>query len=178
MRTGSPKRRERGTLSRELQPDDAAFQTDHGRVGAVFRAQFGQDVSDLTFHRLFAHGSQGTLWLSTQFTGLQRLDPQTGHFTIYRNHPGTGGSLSNDHVSATCIDTSGIIWIATQNGLNRFDPVTQSFTTYYERDGLPNNRVTGIHEDDRGNLWLSTRNDRGCAPRRSWPTISPWRYDR
>ena len=112
----------------------------------------------LNQYQVIAEDSQGTLWLGTQFSGLQRLDPSTGHFTIYRNRPETGGSLSNDHVSAICIDTSGIIWIATQNGLNRFDPVTKTFTVYYERDGLPNNRVTGILEDDRGNLWLSTRN--------------------
>ena len=68
------------------------------------------------------------------------------------------GSLSNDQVNAICIDGSGIIWIGTQSGLNRFDPVTQTFTAYYERDGLSHNLVTGIHEDDRGNLWLSTRN--------------------
>ena len=105
-----------------------------------------------------AEDSPGTLWLGTEFTGLQRFDPSTGHFTIYRNHPGIGGGLSNDHVNAICIDTSGMIWVGTQNGLNRFDPVTQTFTTYYQRDGLPGNLITGIHEDERGNLWLSTRN--------------------
>jgi len=112
----------------------------------------------LNQYQVIAEDSQGTLWLGTEFTGLQRLDPSTGRFTIYRNRPGTGGSLSNDHVNAICIDTSGIIWLGTQNGLNRFDPVTQTFTAYYERDGLPGNVITGIHEDERGNLWLSTRN--------------------
>jgi len=111
----------------------------------------------LNQYQVIAEDSQGTLWLGTQFTGLQRLDPSTGHFTIYRNRPGIVGSLSDDNVTAICIDTSGVIWIGTQNGLNRFDPVTQSFTTFYESDGLPNNRVTGIHEDKRGNLWLSAR---------------------
>ena len=112
----------------------------------------------LNQYQVIAEDSQGALLLGTEFTGLQRLDPSTGHFTIYRNSPGTGGSLSNDHVNAICIDTSGIIWIGTQNGLNRFDPVAQTFTAYYERDGLPGNLITGIHEDERGNLWLSTRN--------------------
>ena len=112
----------------------------------------------LNQYQVIAEDSQGTLWLGTEFTGLQRLDPSTGRFTIYRNRPGTGGSLSNDHVNAICIDTSGIIWIGTQNGLNRFDPVTQTFSAYYERDGLPGNLITGIHEDEHGNLWLSTRN--------------------
>ena len=112
----------------------------------------------LNQYQVIAEDSHGALWLGTQFTGLQRFDPSTGAFKIYRNRPGTDGSLSNDNVAAICIDSSGIIWIGTQNGLNRFDPVTQTFTAYFQRDGLPSNLVTGIHEDERGDLWLSSRN--------------------
>ena len=112
----------------------------------------------LNQYQVIAEDSKGSLWLGTEFTGLQRLDLSTGRFTIFRNRPGTRGSLSNDNVAAICIDSSGIIWIGTQNGLDRFDPTTQTFTAYYERDGLPGNLITGIHEDERGNLWLSTRN--------------------
>jgi ligand-binding sensor domain-containing protein/signal transduction histidine kinase len=112
----------------------------------------------LNQYQVIAEDSHGALWLGTEFTGLQRLDPSTGHFTIYRNRPGTPNSLSNDNVAAICIDASGIIWIGTQNGLNRFDPATQTFTAFYQHDGLPSNLVTGIHEDERGDLWLSSRN--------------------
>ena len=110
----------------------------------------------LNQYMVITEDSYGTLWLGTHLTGLQRFDPATGQFTIYRNRPGTAGSLSSDQVNAICIDSSGIIWIGTQSGLNRFDPVAQTFTAYYERDGLPSNRISGILEDERGNLWLST----------------------
>ena len=121
----------------------------------VYRAS-GEGLNQ---YQVIAEDAKGTLWLGTEYTGLERFDPSTGRFTIYRNRPGVEGSLSNDNVTAICIDTSGIIWIGTQNGLNRFDPVTQIFTAYFEQDGLPSNLITGIHEDDRGNLWLSTRNE-------------------
>ena len=109
----------------------------------------------LNQYMVITEDAHGSLWLGTHSAGLQRFDPATGLFSSYQNRPGTG-SLSNDQVNAICIDRSGIIWIGTQSGLNRFDPVAQTFTVYYERDGLPSNRVTGILEDDRGNLWLST----------------------
>jgi signal transduction histidine kinase/ligand-binding sensor domain-containing protein len=120
-----------------------------------FRA-YKASADGLNQYMVITEDSYGTLWLGTHLAGLQRFDPATGRFSIYRNRPGTTGSLSNDQVNAICIDSSGIVWIGTQSGLNRFDPVAQTFTVYYERDGLPSNRVTGILEDDRGNLWLST----------------------
>jgi PAS domain S-box-containing protein len=43
-------------------------------------------------------------------------------------------------------------------GLNRFDPNTKTFKHYTEKDGLPNNVVLGILEDDHGKLWLTTNN--------------------
>ena len=54
------------------------------------------------------------------------------------------------------IDHSGVIWAATANGLLRFDPKRELFTTYDERDGLPSNSVNAILEDHNGNLWVST----------------------
>ena len=49
------------------------------------------------------------------------------------------------------------MWIGTSGGgLNLFDPQTNSFKHFRESDGLPNDVIYGILEDDRGNLWLST----------------------
>jgi len=41
-------------------------------------------------------------------------------------------------------------------GLNRLAPSRESFIHFTEEDGLPNNIVYGILEDNRGNLWIST----------------------
>jgi signal transduction histidine kinase len=42
--------------------------------------------------------------------------------------------------------------------LNRFDPRTQTFNRYTEKQGLPNDSVFGILKDDQGFLWLTTNN--------------------
>jgi hypothetical protein len=97
------------------------------------------------------------LWLATWHSGVHRFDPATGEFTIFRSSR-TPGSLSNDSVAAILVDHSGIIWAGTENGLNRINPVTRTFSAYYDHDGLPNNNVNGILEDGRGKLWVTTHN--------------------
>jgi ligand-binding sensor domain-containing protein/signal transduction histidine kinase len=106
-------------------------------------------------YRAIAEDAQGTLWLGSLGGGLQRLNPRSGEFTIYRQ---ASGGLSSDQANAVCVDHSGIVWAGTQNGLNRLDPATGSFTVYYERDGLPSSSINSILEDRRGDLWLSTSN--------------------
>ena len=99
------------------------------------------------------HG--GTLWIATQSTGLVRFDPDRLVFTSYR-HTSDIHSLSDDVTNSVCIDSNGMIWVGTQNGLNQMDPRAGTFTRYYERDGLAGNNVSKILVDDGGDLWVST----------------------
>ena len=55
------------------------------------------------------------------------------------------------------LDKQGILWIGTNGGgLNRLDPRTNIFKVYTTDDGLANNSVYGILEDEKGNLWMSS----------------------
>ena len=98
--------------------------------------------------RDIAEDAHGELWIAARGTGLVRLDPLTRTSTIYH--------LSSDKAWAVTMDHTGILWVATEKGLNRFDPATERITTYYESDGLANNSVSHILEDERGYLWIST----------------------
>jgi ligand-binding sensor domain-containing protein len=53
-------------------------------------------------------------------------------------------------------DRAGPVWVCTAGGLNRFDPKTETFEHFREKDGLPNDLIYGILEDDQGRLWMST----------------------
>jgi signal transduction histidine kinase/streptogramin lyase len=101
---------------------------------------------------------KGALWLGTDSSGLYRFDPATDQLTEYEhdiNHP---GSLSDNRVNSVHFDRSGTMWVGTQNGLDKFDSKTGTFTVYTQRDGLPGNLVGCILEDDHNNLWMSTNN--------------------
>jgi PAS domain S-box-containing protein len=108
----------------------------------------------------------GVLWLVSGT--LQRFDPTTGRFTAYNLDPSGTGKAERESSSALirtgkriensslAIDQSGVLWVATANGLVRFDRESGNFTVYDERDGLPATSIHGILEDLNGNLWVST----------------------
>jgi len=61
-------------------------------------------------------------------------------------------------VNALYVDRAAVLWVGTQQGLNKLDASTNRFIVYREQDGLPNNTIQGVLEDRKGNLWVSTNN--------------------
>jgi ligand-binding sensor domain-containing protein len=116
------------------------------------------DANSLSDNRVrcLLEDTEGILWVGT-YKGLNKFDRNRGKFEHYINNPNDSTSLSHDRVLALHQGKNGIIWITTYGGgLNKFDPKTERFTAFTEKNGLPNNAVYGILEDDNGNIWLST----------------------
>ncbi len=114
-------------------------------------------LKDLFYIELVEDRS-GMLWLGTHSEGLQRFDPRTGLFTTYAHDENRSDSLSDDRVNSVHFDRSGVMWVGTQNGLNRFNAITSTFTAYTTQDGLAGNAVSCILEDGNRDLWVSTNN--------------------
>ena len=103
-----------------------------------------------------AEDEKGTLWLGTSQSGLHHFDPATHHFTVYKSDPGDPNGLRDDGVGAIYVASTHLIWIGTENGLNRLDPATGKFASYDSRNGLSGNAIDCILEDDHGYLWMNT----------------------
>ena len=62
--------------------------------------------------------------------------------------------------TANCViqDKMGLIWIATQDGLNKFDG--NEFTHYKKlsnnTNSIPDNNVQSLFEDSKGYIWIGT----------------------
>jgi len=98
------------------------------------------------------------IWVGTNH-GLNRLDPSNGVSQHYLHDPRNPNSLGDDNVLAILIGDAGEIWIGTDGGgLDRLDRASGEFSHYRQQDGLPNNVVYSILEDESGYLWLSTNN--------------------
>ncbi len=100
---------------------------------------------------------EGKLWIGT-YDGISVMDPKTRRFSRFQHNPDDPDSLSNDRVLSFYEAPDGTMWIGTLNGgLNRFDRVARSFTSYRQPEGLPDESVYGILADQAGYLWLSTK---------------------
>lgn len=98
----------------------------------------------------------GFIWIGT-YRSLERYDPSTGLFTAFRHDAMISSSISSDAVFCMFEDRQRRFWIGTRGGgLNRMDRSNGTFITYTESEGLPNNVVYAILEDEEGNLWMST----------------------
>jgi len=97
----------------------------------------------------------GNIWIATG-NGLNKYDGQS--FTIYTDKHG----LANSEIWSMYIDDKGNIWIGHNDGLSRFDgEVFENRTIPKPQVEEPNiiysaDRITGIVEDNEGNLWLGT----------------------
>jgi ligand-binding sensor domain-containing protein/signal transduction histidine kinase len=106
--------------------------------------------------RSMTEDHQGDIWLGTSY-GLYRFDPSSEDFSRYVFDKNIEGSLSDDFVLSVIEDSKNRIWVGTYGGgLNLLSPGTDYFKVYTHRDGLANDTVYGIVEDEAGYLWLST----------------------
>jgi signal transduction histidine kinase/ligand-binding sensor domain-containing protein/HPt (histidine-containing phosphotransfer) domain-containing protein/BarA-like signal transduction histidine kinase len=99
---------------------------------------------------------QGVFWIGTHNNGLNKFDHENNTFKHYKFNANDANTLSNDFVMVIHQTSDGILWLGTASGLNKFDPITEEFTTYREEDGLANANIYGILEDELGHLWLSS----------------------
>lgn len=107
-----------------------------------------------------------TVWVATT-NGILQLDnfmtPGMKEFYIEKL-PTISNSLSNNDVHYFHIDKKNNLWIATfGGGLNRLVSKANSkspavFENFSTKNGLANDIVLSIQEDNRGSLWLSSEN--------------------
>ncbi|MCL4638079.1 MULTISPECIES: hybrid sensor histidine kinase/response regulator [Olivibacter] len=124
-------------------------------TGGLYRFNYQSDSFQLFDDRLsdffsFTEDRQGTLW-GGNLTELVKID------TAAKNH-----RFFPIHYTVTSIyeDRGGHFWVGTEGGgLFLFDrerfQITKRYTT---ENGLSNNAVLSILEDEQSNLWMSTYN--------------------
>jgi signal transduction histidine kinase/ligand-binding sensor domain-containing protein len=98
------------------------------------------------------------IWVAGESSGVDRIDVLTNQVKTYTHNPDDANSLSHNNIRDIHADSQGMIWFATNEGVSRLDPATETFTRYTEIDGLPTNLIEAIEEGDNGEMWIGTQN--------------------
>ncbi len=99
--------------------------------------------------------TKGRLLIGTA-EGFQIFSTREKQFLTYLPSPNDTNSLSHSLITDILVENDTSIWVGTRYGLNRFNPETGLFRTFYEKDGLPGDAIDGLIFDNSGILWVTT----------------------
>jgi len=93
----------------------------------------------------------GYIWAGT-YKGLYTINPHTHEVARDTVFP-----VSDYGINDILVAKDGSFWISTAGGgIIHYNTATHKSTQYSTQEGLSNNTVCGILEDDNNNLWIST----------------------
>jgi ligand-binding sensor domain-containing protein len=95
-----------------------------------------------------------TLWAGGD-GGLVRWSLTDGSYVEF----GPDDGLASNRIHDLLVDREGILWIATDAGIGRYDG--QTFTIYDDADGLDVPWTQVLFQDENGGLWAGSHGERG-----------------
>ena len=119
--------------------------------------------------------SKGRIWIGTNGGGLNLYNPEMPNsFYCWNSSNKNKQTISSNSIYTICEsvsdskpDNQTVLWIGTASGLNKFIIINDSGSSdgskldveikhYTVENGLPDNAIESILEDESGNLWIGT----------------------
>mgnify|MGYP005850515649 CR=1 FL=1 len=122
---------------------------------------------------------RGNIWIGTQGGGVSRFSLRSQTFTHYQVNDEQEGALNDNFVFSLLVAKNGAVWIGANNGLNRYHPEKDVFTSFARPSSgsappssdftaqkisptrvvsplFPDAPIVALHEAADGALWLGT----------------------
>ncbi len=115
------------------------------------------DTNKISSNRVFAlaEDHNNNIWVGTD-NGLDKINIATNEIMHFNSESKKNAlNLSDNRIFSLLIDSLNILWIGTSNGLNKFDLNEKQFQVYTEFEGLANNVIYSLLDEDIY-LWVST----------------------
>lgn len=97
----------------------------------------------------------GNIWLYyTYFNSMGKMDKNTGKFELLRP-PEDQQFILEGTIRDIGISMDSNIWLATMNGLARYDIIKEKYDLYTTHNGLAANNLNALVLDDHGKIWVS-----------------------
>ena len=112
-------------------------------------------------------GNKQVVWIGTNGGGLNRFEPETGRFKVYRRSNGLPGSQANNAISGILPYDKDHLVIGTQSrdmgdGIDIFNLRTGNFINLKYSSAnirsLSSNNVLVLYKDRSDTVWVGTRN--------------------
>lgn len=106
-----------------------------------------------SYHNIHALAlRENKLWIGTFSRGLDVFDFKTRTLHNFRHIEGDSSTLDDNAIFSLLFTKSGILYVGTPFGLNRYNPVNNTFSHMPEVKGF----IYDIFEDSRGVLWIAS----------------------
>jgi diguanylate cyclase (GGDEF)-like protein len=95
------------------------------------------------------------VWVGTRDSGLDILDPRTGHVEHLHHDPMRADSLIDDRIKSLTRGPEGVIWVGTEGGVDRLTSGSRSFAHCPAVPGEhpSSQQVLSLYVDPSGAVW-------------------------
>ncbi len=111
---------------------------------------------DFTINYLY-EDTEGKIYMCTPYHGLHIYNPTDDSVVIRTPQADSKRSIGSTHILSFHASSEECYWFGTWGGgLSKYNPQQDTFYTFDKSDGLINNTIYSIQEDEFQNIWLST----------------------
>lgn len=110
-------------------------------------------LSENAVHGIY-EDKDGLVWVGTNSNGVNIIDRKDDKI-LHINKKTTSNAFSDDCIN----DITGkdnIVYIATNNGVNKVDKDKKTITVYNKKDGICEDNIRSLLLDSKGYLWIGT----------------------
>lgn len=125
------------------------------RFEYIFKRPVLQQYRNSKVNTVFVD-THGIMWISLHRKGMLVYNEKQNTAQLFDFKTLNPVSFGLDAVTSIAEDQNGILWFTSSNGLIGFDNTRNTFMRFYENDGLPSNKTSGLLVDKKNRLWMGT----------------------
>ncbi len=126
------------------------------RETLVFSTTSEKKISGDIIRLLLFDPIRNSLWVGTQYNGLNQINFNTGEIRHFQAAPNKPGGLPHPWIRSLYLDSENRLWVGTGGKLALYLDESNSFRVQPDNSKFQITDVRGIYQQDENTLWLSS----------------------